>query len=211
MKPSGPQVFIVDDDASVRKSLERLMCSARLRVETFASASRFLEREACEEPCCLVLDVRMPGLNGLELQKVLAEKRRTIPIVFMTAHGDIPMGIQAMKDGAVDFLPKPFEDRDLLTAIRRAIKQDTRGKQQQANRADVLRRVETLTPREHEVFRWVITGTLNKQIAFELGTSEKTIKVHRGRVMHKLQVGSVAELVRLAQKVSVTPSNVPRA
>ena len=209
MMPSSPQVFIVDDDASVRKSLARLMRSARLRVETFASANQFLERESCEEPCCLVLDVRMPGLNGLELQKVLAEKRRTVPIVFMTAHGDIPMSVRAMKAGAIDFLPKPFDDHDLLTAIRRAIKTDALAKQEEANRADLQRHVETLTPREHEVFRWVITGMLNKQIAFELGVSEKTLKVHRGRVMHKLQVGSVAELVRLAAKVDVTPPNVP--
>lgn len=209
MMPSSPQVFIVDDDASVRKSLARLMRSARLRVETFASANQFLERESCEEPCCLVLDVRMPGLNGLELQKVLAEKRRTVPIVFMTAHGDIPMSVRAMKAGAIDFLPKPFDDHDLLTAIRRAIKKDALAKQEEANRADLQRHVETLTPREHEVFRWVITGMLNKQIAFELGVSEKTLKVHRGRVMHKLQVGSVAELVRLAAKVDVTPPNVP--
>jgi len=209
MMPSSPQVFIVDDDASVRKSLARLMRSARLRVETFASANQFLERESCEEPCCLVLDVRMPGLNGLELQKVLAEKRRTVPIVFMTAHGDIPMSVRAMKAGAIDFLPKPFDDHDLLIAIRRAIKKDALAKQEEANRADLQRHVETLTPREHEVFRWVITGMLNKQIAFELGMSEKTLKVHRGRVMHKLQVGSVAELVRLAAKVDVTPPNVP--
>ncbi len=209
MMPSSPQVFIVDDDASVRKSLARLMRSARLRVETFASANQFLERESCEEPCCLVLDVRMPGLNGLELQKVLAEKRRTVPIVFMTAHGDIPMSVRAMKAGAIDFLPKPFDDHDLLTAIRRAIKTDALAKQEEANRADFQRHVETLTPREHEVFHWVITGMHNKQIAFELGMSEKTLKVHRGRVMHKLQVGSVAELVRLAAKVDVTPPNVP--
>ncbi len=208
---SGPQVFIVDDDASVRKSLERLIRSARLRVETFASANAFLEREVCEEPCCLVLDVQMPGLNGLELQRVLAEQRRTIPIVFMTEHGDIPMGIQTMKNGAVDFLPKPFEARDLLTAVRLAIEKDTLAKRKQANRADFQRHVETLTPREHEVFRWVITGMLNKQIAYELDASEKTVKVHRGRVMHKLNVGSVAELVRLAEKVDVTPPNVRRA
>ena len=204
--PAGPRVFIVDDDASVRKSLERLMRSARLRVETFTSADAFLQREACEEPCCLVLDVRMPGLNGLELQEVLAKKRRTIAIVFITAHGDIRMSVEAMKNGAMDFLSKPFEDRDLLKAIRQAIKKDTAAKQEQAERADVQKLVETLTPREHEVFRWVITGMLNKQIAFELGTSEKTIKVHRGRVMQKMEVGSVAELVRLAQRVDITPT-----
>ena len=189
-------------------SLERLIRSARLQVETFTSATEFLERETCEEPCCLVLDVRMPGLNGLELQDVLAKTRRTIPIVFMTAHGDIPMSVEAMKNGAMDFLPKPFESRELLKAIRRAIKKDTKSKQEQAGRAEIQRCVETLTPREHEVFRWVITGMLNKQIAAELGTSEKTIKVHRGRVMQKLQVVSVADLVRLAEKVDIAPPHV---
>ncbi len=144
-------------DVSVRKSLARLMRSARLQVETFAAATEFLEREFSKEPCCLVLDVRMPGLTGPELQGELARRRQTIPIVFLTAHGDVPMSVRAMKDGAVDFLPKPFEDQDLLTAVRRALERDTLTKQKQASRADLEQRVKTLTPREHEVFRWVIT------------------------------------------------------
>ena len=205
MMPSGPRVFIVDDDASVRKSLERLMRTARLEVETFASADEFLERQTCGEPCCLVLDVRMPGLTGLELQQVLAKNGRAIPIVFMSAHGDIPMSVRAMMDGATDFLPKPFDAQDLLAAVCRAIEKDTLAKRERAECADIHKRVEALTPREHEVFRWVITGMLNKQIAFKLGVAEKTIKVHRGRVMQKLRVGSVAELVRLAEKVDITP------
>ena len=208
--PASSRVFVVDDDESVRKSLERLMRSARLPVETFASANEFLEREFSKEPCCLVLDVRMPGLTGPELQGELAQRQQAIPIVFLTAHGDVPMSVRAMKDGAVDFLPKPFEDQDLLTAVRRALERDTLTKGEQASRADLEQRVKTLTPREHEVFRWVITGMLNKQIAYELAASEKTVKVHRGRVMQKLRVGSVAELVRLAQKVDITPQNDPR-
>ena len=206
----SPRVFVVDDDASVRKSLERLMRSARLPVETFASANEFLDPEAAEEPCCLVLDVRMRGLDGLELQEVLAARAHTIPIVFMSGHSDIPMSVRAMKAGAVDFLPKPFEDQDLLTAVRLAIEKDVLARQALAERADIQQRVDTLTPREHEVFRWVITGLLNKQIAFELGTSEKTVKVHRGRVMQKLGVGSVAELVRLAEQVDVSPASLQR-
>ena len=209
--PARSRVFVVDDDASVRKSVERLIRSARLQVETFASAAEFLKRDASKEPCCLVLDVRMPGLTGPELQGELARRRQTIPIVFLTEHGDIPMSVRAMNDGAVDFLPKPCEAQDLLTAVRRALERDTLAKQEQASRVDIEQRVRTLTPREHEVFRWVITGMLNKQIAYELGASEKTVKVHRGRVMQKLRVGSVADLVRLAQAIGITPQNDPRA
>jgi FixJ family two-component response regulator len=204
---AGSRVFVVDDDASVRKSLERLIRSARLEVESFASASEFLDRDTSTEPCCLVLDVRMPGLNGLELQQLLALKRRAIPIVFITGHGDIPMSVKAMKAGAIDFIQKPFEDRDLLSAVRRALEQDVRASQERAGTAAIQQRIDMLTPREHEVFRWVLTGMLNKQIAFQIGTSEKTVKVHRGRMMKKLRVGSVADLVRLAQMVGVTPSS----
>ena len=204
MTQSNPTVFVVDDDASVRKSLARLMRSVGLNVEMFASAQEFLRRERVEGPGCLVLDVRMPGLSGLDLQEALAAAGISIPIIYITGYGDIPMSVQAMKAGAVDFLPKPFKDQDLLDAIHQAIDRDIQRRQEQAQIAEIQDRVDSLTPREREVLALVVTGMLNKQIASELGTSEKTIKVHRARVMRKMQVMSVAELVRLAEKVGIS-------
>jgi FixJ family two-component response regulator len=196
-------VFVVDDDASVRRSLGRLLKSAGHPVEVFASAAEFLQREYYAGVGCLILDVQMPSLNGLDLQKALAEQDFCLPIIFVTGHGDIPMSVRAIKDGAVDFLQKPYNDHVLLTAIEQAL---TRCRQDSAARAEIAEirtRLATLTPREHEVLCHVITGKLNKQIAAVLGAAEKTIKVHRGRVMHKMKAESVAELVRLAEKAGI--------
>jgi len=194
----------VDDDASVCKALARLIKSVGLKAETFSSAREFLQRDPSDGPGCLVLDVRMPGLSGLDLQKELAAAGRSIPIIFITGHGDIPMSVRAMKGGAVDFLPKPFNDQQLLDAIHEAIARDTEAKKRDAERAEIRQRINTLTPREHQVFTLVLTGMLNKQIAAELGITEKTIKVHRARVMHKMQVLSVAELVHLVEKTGIS-------
>lgn len=194
----------MDDDASVCKALARLIKSVGLKAETFSSAREFLQRDPSDGPGCLVLDVRMPGLSGLDLQKELAAAGRSIPIIFITGHGDIPMSVRAMKGGAVDFLPKPFNDQQLLDAIHEAIARDTEAKKRDAERAEIRQRINTLTPREHQVFTLVLTGMLNKQIAAELGITEKTIKVHRARVMHKMQVLSVAELVHLVEKTGIS-------
>jgi FixJ family two-component response regulator len=199
-------IYIVDDDPSMRKALKRLARSTGLDAEVFSSAEDFLSGEVSSAPCCLVLDVRMPGLDGLELQERLAEKETPVPIVFITGHGDIPMSVRAMKKGAVDFFPKPFSDEALLGAIEKALARSARLLEARSRKDRIHSLVETLTPREHEVMRWVITGMLNKQIAWELDIAEKTVKVHRGRVMEKMQVDSVAELVRLAEEVSIKPS-----
>ena len=196
-------VFVVDDDPSVRKSLTRLIASAGYAVETFASAAEFLERAPAVGPCCLELDVRMPGRSGLDLQKMLAEAVHRIPVVFITAHGDVAMSVTAMKAGAVDFLTKPFAGEDLLGAIQRAVERDTRDLNTEARSREIEARVRTLTARERHVFALVVTGMLNKQIAAELGIVEKTVKVHRARVMDKMRAGSVAELVRLADDVGL--------
>ena len=201
--PSAASVFVVDDDASVRKSLTRLIETAGYTVESFASAREFLERMPSREPCCLVLDVRMPGMTGLDLQKALGKAVHQIPVVFVTGHGEVSMGINAMKAGAVDFLTKPFDRKDLLDAIGRAVARDTRTLTTEARTASIHARVNTLTPRERQVFALVVTGMLNKQIAAALGIAEKTVKVHRARVMEKMRAGSVAELVRLADEVGV--------
>ena len=204
--PATPNVFLVDDDPSVRRALARLIKSAGHQVQTFASAQEFLgTRAAGEEAACLVLDVRMPGLTGIELQRQLQTLNRNVPIVFMTGHGNIPMSVQAMKAGAVDFLPKPVKDTDLLRAIEQALARAVRDRAERNELEDVRERVEKLTPREREVMVLVVRGLLNKQIAFELGTVEKTIKVHRARVMEKMQVDSLADLVRLAEKVGIPP------
>jgi FixJ family two-component response regulator len=203
-----PTIFVVDDDASVRKSLTRLLMSAGYAVEAFASAREFLASERLPGPGCLILDVRMPDLTGLDLQHALAGAPHRIPIVFITGHGDIAMSVRAMKDGAVDFLPKPFDDKDLLDAIHRAVAKDVRDLGREAGVTDIQRRVDLLTPRETEVFALVVTGMLNKQIAGALGIGEKTVKVHRARVMEKMRAGSVAELVRLADAVGII---VPKA
>src|SRR5690554_836293 len=203
-----PTIFIVDDDPSVRKGLERLVRASGFKAKTFASAEEFLACRLCQEsryPACLVLDVRMPGISGINLQQELAKAGIPLPIVFITGHGDIPMSVQAMKNGAVDFLPKPFAEEELLAAVEQALTKAARLQKEAVAKAEVCGRVNTLTPREYEVFRWVITGMLNKQIAAELKVTEKTIKVHRARVMQKMQAASVADLVRLAQKIEVTP------
>jgi FixJ family two-component response regulator len=197
-------VFVVDDDAAVRKSLERLLKSAGYHTESFASAEKFLERwEGDPVPGCVLLDILMPGLDGLQLQQKLQRSTHGIPIIFITGHGDIPSSVAAMKAGAVDFFPKPFKDQDLLKAVCEAIERDHQQRSERVERAAVVNLFETLTPREREVMALVVSGMLNKQIAFDLGVSEKTIKIHRGRVMEKMKVDSVADLVRAAQKIGL--------
>jgi len=203
MMAVAPMVFVVDDDPSVRRSLTRLLASAGYTVEAFASAKEFLAREPYAGACCLVLDVRMPGLNGLELQETLASAGRRMSIVFVTGHVDVPMSVRAMKRGATDLLTKPVDAKDLLAAIQRCVTKDVEDRGEEARVAEVRTRVKRLSPRETEVFALVVTGMLNKQIASALGISEKTIKVHRARVMEKMQARSVAELVRLADRVGV--------
>jgi FixJ family two-component response regulator len=200
-----PIVFIVDDDDAVRKALSRLITSLGLKVETFSSAIDFLKRDPYDGPACLVLDIRMPGLSGLDLQTELARAQRTLSIVFISGHGNIPMSVQAIKAGAVDFLEKPFEEQALIDAVHLAIQKDRLAKEELAELREIHERVELLTPREREVFALVVTGMLNKQVAFEMGISEKTIKVHRARVMQKMQAESLADLVRLAEKARVKP------
>jgi FixJ family two-component response regulator len=202
--PSPSTVSIVDDDASIRRALTRLIKSAGYEVQAFASAREFLDSEwRSQGPACLVLDVRMPGLSGLDLQGELQAVNATLPIVFITGHGDIPMSVRAMKGGAVDFLPKPVKDKDLLRAIEQALARAARERTERAGLEEIQSRVQTLTPREREVLEHMVSGQLNKQIAFDLGTVEKTIKVHRARVMQKMGVDSVAKLVRLTEKVGI--------
>jgi FixJ family two-component response regulator len=203
MTAAAPMVFVVDDDPSVRKSLTRLIGSAGYAVEAFASAREFLARELYLGPCCLVLDVRMPGLTGLDLQEALAGAGRRMSIVFVTGHVDVPGSVRAMKRGAVDLLTKPVDGQDLLAAVQRALAKDLQERAVETRLSSIQERVNKLTPRETEVFALVVTGMLNKQIAFELGISEKTVKVHRARVMEKMRTSSVAELVRLADRVGV--------
>ena len=205
MKERERHVFVIDDDESVRTSLATLLESDGYSVESFVSAAEFLMRAPNVGAACLVLDVRLPGLDGFALQRQLIERGRMEQIVFITGYGDIPMGIQAMKRGAVDFLPKPFEDQALLNAVAQALGRSAESFREREEVAQIRTRIATLTSREFEVFRLVITGLLNKQIASELGSALRTIKTHRGRMMHKLGVQSVADLVRLAQKVGVSP------
>jgi FixJ family two-component response regulator len=194
-------VFVVDDDLSVREGLERLLHAAGWEVETFPSAQEFLAHRKEDIPSCLVLDVGLPGLSGLDLQKRILEANREIPIVFITGHKDVPTSVRAMKAGAVEFLVKPFSEDDLLDAIRQAIKRDQSARYQNAQMQDLWRRYELLTPREREVMQKVVSGLLNKQVAAELGTSEITIKVHRGQVMQKMQANSLVDLVRMYDKL----------
>ena len=201
--PSGTLVGIVDDDASVRKGMARLITTAGYRVEVFASAREFLERPKPEDLCCLVLDVRMPGLTGLELQEALAVAGSRMSIVFVSGHGDVQGTVKAMKGGAIDFLTKPVDARELLGAIERAVANALTVRREQAGATDVQGRLKTLTAREVQVFALVVTGMLNKQIAAELGIVEKTVKVHRARVMEKMRAGSLAELVRLADRAGI--------
>jgi FixJ family two-component response regulator len=197
-----PIVYVVDDDASFRKAVSRLLRTAGLEVEALASAQEFLEHPMADRPSCLILDVRMPGPSGMDLQSALQEARRDIPIVFMTGHGDVSTSVRAMKSGAVDFLEKPFRAPELLACVQRGLARSEQGRAERAERAAIERRFETLTSRERDVLRLVVTGLLNKQIAGELGIAEKTVKIHRGQVMHKMAAGSVAELVTMAQKLS---------
>ena len=196
-------IFVVDDDASMREALQRLLRSVGLQVTTFASAREFLDHRGADVPGCLVLDVRLPGLSGLDLQHELAAAQIDLPIIFMTGYGDIPMTVQAMKAGAVEFLSKPFRDQDLLDAIQHALERDRVARAQRVEMAELRGRFDTLTPRERDVFGLVVTGLQNKQVAAALGTSEITIKRHRAQVMHKMRVTSLAELVRIADQLGI--------
>src|SRR5579859_4011637 len=199
-----PTVFIVDDDRSMRQAIQDLVESVGLRAEAFATGEEFLHRQRTSDPSCLVLDVRLPQMSGLDLQRRLADTGVQIPIIFITAHGDIPMSVRALKSGAVEFLTKPFRDQDLLDAIQQALQRDSAARAQQTEIHALEQRFQSLTVREREVMTLVVSGMLNKQIAAEIGASEATVKIHRGHVMQKMQAGSVAELVRMADKVNLS-------
>jgi len=203
MTHSDPQavVFVIDDDASVRESMQRLFRSVGLRAEVFGSTAEFLQRKAVDAPCCLVLDVRLPGLSGLDFQTELAEADVRIPIVFMTGHGDIPMTVKAMKAGAIEFLPKPFRDQDMLDAVRHGLERDRARREGEGAAADIRAKFASLTAREQEVMGFVTTGLMNKQIAGEMKLAEITVKLHRGSVMRKMGAKSLADLVRMADVV----------
>ena len=204
MNESPPIVFVVDDEPAICLSLKRLVKSVGLEAQTFTSAQEFLRSQRPDGPGCLVLDVRLPGLSGLDLQQELLDRKIDLPIIFITGHGDIPMSVRAMKAGAVEFLTKPFRDQDLVDAIQHGIEKHSAARQERVKIKEFQVLYDSLTPREREVFRLVATGLLNKQIAAELGASEKTIKVHRGQVMHKMRAESLAHLIRIGEKLALS-------
>jgi len=205
MSATDPTVFVIDDDKAIRSAIKNLLESIGLRAEVFSTPREFLKAEPRDKPGCLVLDVRMPGASGLDFQRELAKAKVEIPVIFITGHGDIPMSVQAMKAGAVDFLTKPFRDQDLLDAIQKAIGRDQARRQQETEGVDIRNRFNSLTPREREVMSLVVAGLLNKQVASQLGTSETTAKIHRGQVMRKMQAHSLPDLVRMSERLG-TPS-----
>jgi FixJ family two-component response regulator len=204
MNESPPIVFVVDDEPAICLSLKRLVKSVGLEAQTFTSAQEFLRSQRPDGPGCLVLDVRLPGLSGLDLQQELLDRKIDLPIIFITGHGDIPMSVRAMKAGAVEFLTKPFRDQDLVDAIQHGIEKHSAARRERVKIKEFQVLYDSLTPRECEVFRLVATGLLNKQIAAELGASEKTIKVHRGQVMHKMKAESLAHLIRIGEKLALS-------
>src|SRR6267142_5816326 len=203
MIESAPVVFVVDDDPSVGRAIKRLIESVGLQVELFGSTQEVLQAKRPDVPSCLVLDIRLPGKSGLEFQRDLGDANIQIPIIFITAHSDVPMTVRAMKAGAVEFLTKPFRDQDLLDAVQVALERDRDARAQEHEHAQLRERYQSLTPREQEIMRWVVSGLLNKQIAGEIGTSEITVKVHRGQVMRKMGANSVADLVRMAGRLNL--------